>query len=61
MERACQISFTHKFRGYDSLHLAAACLWQEKLALPVTLATYDRELWQAGREAGVQVWPEKLV
>jgi predicted nucleic acid-binding protein len=61
VEKASQISFTHKLRGYDSLHLAAACLWQEKLALPVTLATFDRELWLAGQEAGVEVWPERLV
>ena len=60
VERASQISFTHKLRGYDSLHLAAACLWQEKLALPVILATFDRELWLAGRKAGVEVWPEGL-
>ena len=61
VEKASQISFTHKLRGYDSLHLAAACMWQEKLALPVTLATFDRELWLAGQEAGVEVWPERLV
>jgi len=61
VERASQISFDYKLRGYDSLHLAAARLWQEKLNLPVTLATFDRDLWLAGREAGLSVWPERLV
>ena len=61
VERASQISFAHKLRGYDSLHLAAASLWQEKLSLPVILATFDRELWLASGEAGLEVWPERLV
>jgi uncharacterized protein len=61
VERASQNSFIYKLRGYDSLHLAAASLWQEKLSLPVILATFDRELWLAGLEARVEVWPEGLV
>jgi uncharacterized protein len=61
VERASQVSFTQKLRGYDSLHLAAASLWQEKLVMPVVLATFDRELWLAGREAGLEVWPDGLV
>ena len=61
VEKASQFSLAHKFRGTNSLHLAAAWLWQEKLALPVTLASFDRELWLAGRQAGVQVWPEGLL
>ena len=61
VERASQISFTNKLRGYDSLHLAAATMWQEKLAMPVVLASFDREIWLAGRSAGLEVWPERLV
>ena len=61
VEKASQFSFAFKLRGTDSLHLAAAWLWQEKLALPVTLASFDRALWLAGRQAGVQVWPEGLL
>lgn len=59
--RASRISFDYKLRGYDAVHLAAATLWQESLAAPVTLATFDRELWLAAREAGMSVWPEGLV
>jgi predicted nucleic acid-binding protein len=61
VERASQISIAYKLRGYDALHLAAAQMWQERLNLPVTLATFDRDLWLAGREAGIDVWPEGLV
>jgi hypothetical protein len=28
--------------------------------LPILLATFDRPLWLAGREAGIQVWPKDL-
>jgi hypothetical protein len=26
----------------------------------LTLATFDRQLWDAGRKAGVRIWPETL-
>ena len=61
IEKASQIALTHKLRGYDSLHLAAALLWQESLKESITLATFDRDLWFAGQKAGTKVWPEGLV
>jgi uncharacterized protein len=60
MSRASHIAFHYKLRGYNSLHLAAALMWQESLGMPVTLATFDRELWLAAREAGLDAWPEKI-
>ena len=42
---------------YDAVHLAAARFWQSSLGEPVTLATYDRQLWQAGDAAGLGAWP----
>jgi predicted nucleic acid-binding protein len=51
---ACQ----HGLRGYDAVHLAAALIWQEALMLPVTLATYDQELADAGKGSGLHVLPE---
>jgi prevent-host-death family protein len=47
-------------RGYDSVHLAAALLWQERVGYPVVLATFDAELWQAAHRAGLEVWPEEI-
>jgi predicted nucleic acid-binding protein len=61
IERACRAAWEHKPRGYDSLHLAAALLWQESLGEQVTLATFDRNLWTAGQKMGLDVWPEGLV
>lgn len=60
-ERASRLAWDYGLRAYDATHLAAALLWQETIETPVTLATYDRELWQAGKKAGLSVWPENLV
>ncbi|HLF74831.1 MAG TPA: type II toxin-antitoxin system VapC family toxin [Anaerolineales bacterium] len=61
IERASENAWKYDLRGYDSLHLAAALLWQETLGVQVTLATFDRELWLAGQKAGMLSWPEGLV
>ncbi|MBU4225605.1 MAG: type II toxin-antitoxin system VapC family toxin [Chloroflexi bacterium] len=61
VEHSASLAWQHRLRAYDAIHLAAALLWQERLNMPVTLATFDRNLWLAGREAGMSVWPEGLV
>jgi predicted nucleic acid-binding protein len=61
IERASEIAWKYDLRGYDSLHLAAALLWQETLGMQITLATFDRELWAAGQRAGMLSWPADLV
>jgi uncharacterized protein len=61
IDRASRLAWDYGLRAYDATHLAAALLWQETLETPVTLATYDRELWQAGKKAGLSVWPDNLV
>jgi hypothetical protein len=52
------LAWEHKLRGYDSVHLAAAQIWREKLEHPVTLATFDQDLWEAAPKAGLEAWPE---
>ena len=47
-------------RGYDAMHLAAAQVWQQALAEPVTVATFDRQLWTAVHDLGMSVWPPAL-
>jgi hypothetical protein len=51
---------TQRLRGYDAVHPASAALWQELLDEPVTLAIFDRELWNAAADAGVDVWPAAI-
>jgi predicted nucleic acid-binding protein len=57
--RAESLAWDHTLRGYDAVHLAAAQLWQEELDYPVTLATFDQELWEAAPTAGLDVWPAR--
>jgi predicted nucleic acid-binding protein len=59
-DRASRLAWDYGLCAYDATHLAAALLWQETLETPVTLTTYDRELWLAGQKAGLLVWPENL-
>jgi len=57
VERAATLTRRHCLRAYDAVHLAAALIWQEALAEPVMLATFDRELWYAARQDGMHVYP----
>jgi predicted nucleic acid-binding protein len=60
VSRAAALAWDHDLRGYDATHLAAALFWQDMLGEPVTVATYDRQLWEAARSAGLVAWPESL-
>lgn len=60
-ERAGSLAWEFGLRGYDAMHLASALTWQETLETPVCLATFDRLLWNAGKKAGLAVWPEILI
>lgn len=55
--RAATLAWEHGLRGYDAVHLAAALSWQEMLGEPVVLATFDRQLWQGAKTAGLTPWP----
>lgn len=55
--RAAALAWEHGLRGYDAVHLAAALVWREMLGEPVTMATYDRELWRGARATGLAPWP----
>lgn len=58
--RADGLAWTHKLRGYDAIHLAAALEWQDRVGEAVTLCTFDRELWNAGGDAGLERRPSSL-
>lgn len=60
IERAEGLAWEHGLRGYDAVHLASALLWQSGLNEPVTLATFDQQLWDAAQLVGLEVWPEAL-
>jgi predicted nucleic acid-binding protein len=58
--RADSLAWQYGLRGYDAVHLAAALWWQEGLEEFVTLATFDRQLWEAGKQSGLAVFPAVL-
>jgi predicted nucleic acid-binding protein len=58
--RAAAFAWSQGLRGYDAVHLACAQMWQESLGDPVTLATYDRELWRGARTSGLLPWPDAM-
>lgn len=55
--RADKLAWEYDLRGYDAVHLASAVLWQEALEERVTLATYDRQLWEAAIHLGLDALP----
>jgi predicted nucleic acid-binding protein len=55
--RAASVAWQQGLRGYDAVHLASALQWQDAVGQPVTVATYDRELWRGVRTAGLVPWP----
>ena len=59
LSRADTLAWDYALRAYDAIQLASALTWQESVGRPVTLATFDRELWDAGQTAGLRVWPAK--
>jgi len=60
LERASSLAWEHGLRGYDAVHFASALIWQEAVAASVQLATFDRDLWTAAKNAGVEVWPQDI-
>jgi predicted nucleic acid-binding protein len=59
--RAETLAWHYALRGYDAVQLASALMWQESVGTAITLATFDRQLWEAARQAGVDTWPQHLV
>ena len=59
--RAEQLAWQYSLRGYDAVHLASALLWQESLGEPVSMAAFDRALWQAADQAGLLAYPAALL
>jgi uncharacterized protein len=58
--RAEALALDAALRGYDAIQLASALTWQELVGTETTLATFDRQLWDAGKQLGMHVWPETL-
>lgn len=60
MARAEMLAWEHNLRGYNTVHLAAAILWQETMGEPVTMATFDQTLWNITEKVGLGTLPTNL-
>lgn len=60
VERASELAWEYGLRGYDAMHFASASIWQDALASPIALASFDRDLWLAAQKFGMEVWPPDL-
>ena len=60
VKRADELAWAHGLRGYDAVHLGGALSWQAALDEPLTMATYDRQLWLAAQAQDLPVWPAEL-
>ena len=58
--RADSLVSNYDLRGYDAVHMAAALIWQEAIVETITMATYDHNLWNVARKAGLDSWPNQL-
>ena len=47
-------------RGFDAIHLATALHHQALADEPLTFATFDRRLWAAASESGLEAWPPQF-
>jgi predicted nucleic acid-binding protein len=57
LETACDLAWRHGLRGYDSVQLAAAALWQGTANEPVVMVTLDGRLWEAAARIGLERYP----
>jgi predicted nucleic acid-binding protein len=60
LAQADTLAWDMGLRGYDAVHLAVARFWQSSLGEPVTVATFDRQLWAATLAGGMAAWPVDL-
>jgi hypothetical protein len=46
--------------GYDAVHLGETLEWYDRTGAPITVATFDQNLWGAGGGAVLYRFPEDL-
>jgi uncharacterized protein len=57
IRRAGKLTEIHPLRAYDAIHLASAKILREKLAEPVSFASWDTRLVAAAQKEGLEIMP----
>lgn len=60
MAHAAELAWSLALRGYGAVHLASALAWADMLSALVVVGTYDRALWSAAGEVGLERWPDEV-
>lgn len=60
-DHAEELAWRHALRGYDAVHLASALAFRDLIRDEVVVATFDEELWAAGRAEGLRTWPDDIL
>jgi len=60
VNQAAMLAWQHDLRGYDAVHLASALAWQARFGEPITMTTYDLQLWTIAQQVGLAVYPLDL-
>jgi len=60
VEAADFLAWRYHLRGYDAVQLSSALIWKDSLSAQITLATFDKALWEAASRSGVDVFPSDL-
>ncbi len=55
IRRAGRFTETHSLRAYDSIHLASAIILRQRLAEPLSFASWDSQLQAAARREGLDL------
>lgn len=61
IRQAGDLAWKRQLRGYDAVHLASTLFWQQTTGESVSLITFDKQLWRAGKQEGLEVLPEDLI
>ena len=56
---AAGLAWERGLRGFDAVHLATALLLRSQMDEGVTFATFDRALWRAARDEGLDACPPR--
>ncbi|GEA18485.1 type II toxin-antitoxin system VapC family toxin [Moorella sp. E306M] len=60
IELAGELAEQHQLRGFDAVHLAAALILKQQVKENITVACWDKRLWQALNSNNFALLPEKL-
>lgn len=58
IELAGELAELHQLRGFDAVHLAAVLILRQQVKENITVACWDRRLWQALKANNLALLPE---